>query len=558
MAEQQLVDYITKAKAAGQTDEQSRNLLYKNGWTEQEVNEAFTEIMPKVQVQPEGKPQIQANISPTGIDNLKVQPQAQPQPQEIIQQKPIVQQPKIQNQPAQPTVQNNVMIKRTGSHKLLRLLIVLLIVIALGAVGVFAIMKNPNILSGMFSPNPNTVIAKMLTNMSGVKIYQTTALIEMGIIKKSDKSTQGKLTANVNSEIDATDANNAKADGNLILNLTLSGSSISANISVTVINNATYLKINDIVLPSSYTNGVDIAKIKGIWMKIDQDSFNTLQSQSPTGLVDSSTTFETTKTTQSEFAKKVANLISTEKLLSIDKQFADETINGKNTYHYSVKISKAKMTDLFSKIVALETQDSQSIGNSALYINMANAFVKTIVDAVGDINIELWIGKIDYMLYQVKLNKIIDAGKFDPSADMQMEIRFTANNSNFNKAITIQAPENFQKIEDVLMPIMKIQEIVSDMRQIGIGASQALILNSNYLNVCRMGYVNAPKSAPYSQALIFVVKDLMSKGATNPICVASSDNYCVSTQLPDKSYMCVGVGGVLGTVQCVSPQTVCK
>ncbi len=558
MAEQQLVDYITKAKAAGQTDEQSRNLLYKNGWTEQEVNEAFTEIMPKVQVQPEGKPQIQANISPTGIDNLKVQPQAQPQPQEIIQQKPIVQQPKIQNQPAQPTVQNNVMIKRTGSHKLLRLLIVLLIVIALGAVGVFAIMKNPNILSGMFSPNPNTVIAKMLTNMSGVKIYQTTALIEMGIIKKSDKSTQGKLTANVNSEIDATDANNAKADGNLILNLTLSGSSISANISVTVINNATYLKINDIVLPSSYTNGVDIAKIKGIWMKIDQDSFNTLQSQSPTGLVDSSTTFETTKTTQSEFAKKVANLISTEKLLSIDKQFADETINGKNTYHYSVKISKAKMTDLFSKIVALETQDSQSIGNSALYINMANAFVKTIVDAVGDINIELWIGKIDYMLYQVKLNKIIDAGKFDPSADMQMEIRFTANNSNFNKAITIQAPENFQKIEDVLMPIMKIQEIVSDMRQIGIGASQALILNSNYLNVCRMGYVNAPKSAPYSQALIFVVKDLMSKGATNPICFASSDNYCVSTQLPDKSYMCVGVGGVLGTVQCVSPQTVCK
>ena len=162
------------------------------------------------------------------------------------------------------------------------------------------------------------------------------------------------------------------------------------------------------------------------------------------------------------------------------------------------------------------------------------------------------------MLYQVKLNKIIDAGKFDPSADMQMEIRFTANNSNFNKAITIQAPENFQKIEDVLMPIMKIQEIVSDMRQIGIGASQALILNSNYLNVCRMGYVNAPKSAPYSQALIFVVKDLMSKGATNPICFASSDNYCVSTQLPDKSYMCVGVGGVLGTVQCVSPQTVCK
>ena len=42
--EQQLVDYIKKARGADQSDTQSRSLLYKSGWTEAEVNDAFAAL----------------------------------------------------------------------------------------------------------------------------------------------------------------------------------------------------------------------------------------------------------------------------------------------------------------------------------------------------------------------------------------------------------------------------------------------------------------------------------------------------------------------------------
>ncbi|OGZ78501.1 MAG: hypothetical protein A2358_03070 [Candidatus Staskawiczbacteria bacterium RIFOXYB1_FULL_37_44] len=44
MAEPQLIEYIKKAKEAGQTDEQTRALLYKNGWTESETMNAFSAV----------------------------------------------------------------------------------------------------------------------------------------------------------------------------------------------------------------------------------------------------------------------------------------------------------------------------------------------------------------------------------------------------------------------------------------------------------------------------------------------------------------------------------
>ena len=65
-----MVDYIKKARDIGQSDEQTRALLYKSGWTEAEVKDAFTLLsQPQGQISPQIQPQIQttqeqnANIS---------------------------------------------------------------------------------------------------------------------------------------------------------------------------------------------------------------------------------------------------------------------------------------------------------------------------------------------------------------------------------------------------------------------------------------------------------------------------------------------------------------
>ena len=81
MAEQQLVDYIKKAKEAGQSDDQTKSLLLKNGWTDAEVSDAFSAINP-VQQTPPAQPQIQpqAQPQPAQVQPAQVQPQVVAQP----------------------------------------------------------------------------------------------------------------------------------------------------------------------------------------------------------------------------------------------------------------------------------------------------------------------------------------------------------------------------------------------------------------------------------------------------------------------------------------------
>lgn len=59
MAEQQLVDYIKKARQAGQNDVQTRTLLLQNGWSDAEINDAIASLngaQPQVQEKMEQKP----------------------------------------------------------------------------------------------------------------------------------------------------------------------------------------------------------------------------------------------------------------------------------------------------------------------------------------------------------------------------------------------------------------------------------------------------------------------------------------------------------------------
>jgi len=81
MVEPQLVDYIKKASMAGQSNEQTRALLYKNGWTESEVSEAFASISQPSPTQEQPKPQMQPQAQPQTQAKPQVQPQTQQQPQ---------------------------------------------------------------------------------------------------------------------------------------------------------------------------------------------------------------------------------------------------------------------------------------------------------------------------------------------------------------------------------------------------------------------------------------------------------------------------------------------
>ena len=122
----ELIDYIKKAKEAGQTDDQTRQILAKNGWSVTEIGEAFAVTAPV------NKPQqpVQTQTQPQVAVQPKIQPQAQPQPQ------------------YQPKPMQSSMPKIRKSHLALKLCIILIILVILGGAEYFIVwqsdlLKNP-------------------------------------------------------------------------------------------------------------------------------------------------------------------------------------------------------------------------------------------------------------------------------------------------------------------------------------------------------------------------------------------------------------------------------
>lgn len=551
MADQQLVDYIKKARQAGQTDDQTRALLYKNDWTESEVSEAFTALNPQPEVNsPKPQPQPQVVSQP-------VQTQPKPQPQ-------VVNQPQPQIQPQKP--QTGMPFVRK-SHTLLKLLIVLIILAVLGGAAYFVAGQYLNIplIWNPFRPNPETVIDKMLTNMKNVKSSHMSTQIEIKTI--DDKR---GLSISVNGGQDMSDVNNPKANFTITLNTTMMGStdSLSVPASIDFIANGKifYIKLSDSVLWTGVLPGSE--QIKGKWFKIDQDSIKSLSQTSGGQAPLSAQTIlpNTSQVDNLELNKKIQDAISSEKLLSVDKQFSDEVVSGQNAYHYSLKISKEKLENVLNKIMILLIQEQVKIQNNGgaastnpLSQNIAQAFIKTFVDVVGDINMEMWIGKNDFLLYKSKIDKTVDLSKLY-SGLSQIEIKFDTVNSDFNKPISVQDPAGAQKIEDVLLPVLRIQKIRSDMAQIAFVAS-TLAPNKDgssgsYYTLCSHGWLNGDLNI-HGKTLVELNNDIANQGAKNPTCFANVQNYCVSTKLPDGSYLCVGKNGI-GTTRCLSTSTICK
>lgn len=185
MAEQQLIDYIKKAKEAGQADDQTRNLLYKNGWTEAEVNDAFAAIaQPQQQARPQAQaqPRLQPQIQP------QQQPQIQQQPQYQPKQQPMQPQPQVQMQPQQQIQQSSQanMPMARKSRLVLKLLLVLIVFVFLCGAG-YLVATQTDLLKNIFN---NTVPTQTKSNENASKAATAANFAEPVFAKYSLESTK--------------------------------------------------------------------------------------------------------------------------------------------------------------------------------------------------------------------------------------------------------------------------------------------------------------------------------------------------------------------------------
>jgi len=169
---------------------------------------------------------------------------------------------------------------------------------------------------------------------------------------------------------------------------------------------------------------------------------------------------------------------------------ANDSLNNLNTSETSwfntLQIGLTNCSDL------TEAGATYVLLNNIITLEMqSQAFVNTFVQTIGDINVEMWIGKKDYLLYQAKIDKTIDLSKAVPGVNTVLGVKITLNNSDFNKPIIIQEPVfeegSVQKLEDVMSPRIKMQKVNLDLGQIREIALFLFNTNNNYSSLCTKG-----------------------------------------------------------------------
>lgn len=541
MLEQQLVDYLKKARASGQTDEQSRALLYKNGWSASEIDEALAMID---KPQPTAKPQ-----QPQPVQQPKPQPQVQPQqnrPKPVVVSQPVavqIQQP-VQSQPQ--FTQANATSGRVRGHfvsRFLATLIVLLLVVAIAyfAVGTYLNLPYSDFFYNFISPNPNTVVNKMITNMQLVKSYKANVSGEVTASILDEESM--RLEIDVVSENDAFASVSPKMSSALsfkVFHPEFNSPVASVKLDVVGIGTDAYLMVSEYAVPVGTQPNfatLDVSTLVGKWLKADQYALAELvQKSAPDTAV-----FGSLQSATSDVNKKITDILASGGLISSIKKLGSESISGQSTYHYLVTITVESMQDLLAEYLNSVATDAGMLTSTA----------NNVMEAVGDINLELWIGKKDYLLYKYKLDKSIDVGAIIPLLSGEVGVKLNGVNSDFNKPTTIQAPQNWQKIEDVV-PGLESVKVREDLKQIGVITASL----TDFTQLCNRNLLNGYLPT-YGVQLIQLNNDIVAQGGTKPACFSSASDFCVSTQFPDGSYACVDKFDV-GTKKCLSSATICS
>lgn len=530
MAEQQLVDYIKKAKEAGQADEKTRDLLYKNGWLQAEVDEAFSSLQPQVQPAMQSPEQIQPQVQ----EPMQIKSQVQTQPEIKIQTQPVQQpinQPIISKPIENIVSQSTIRKPQKKGLKVAFVSFILLFALAiLGGVGYFVVTNY------FIEENPESVVAEMLENMQKIDAVRSISKLELSVKNTETNLLQSKFAIDSSAQTDTIDEKNPKIALNLSVNATdnTSGNPVQSSASLNLIgnNNSVYLNLSNLTVPSETLNQFGLNKLNeniGKWFKINENSIKVI-SQDSGGIMNfnvNDLSFKNLNTTQ--------DLRELSKFFIFDKKLEPEVVSGQKMHHYLFVIDKNKLKSLFA-----------ILGESA----------DPFLDKIGVINVEIWIGSKDKLLHQYKVNKSLNLSQI---AGLPTSIDFVmqGTNSEFNKTLTIQLPENSQLLEEVVVPYIKEQKIINDLKQISFYANSLMQNSENYYYFCNKGLLNGYLK-DFGDELVNLHKNLEINTGNKPVCYSGYQNYCVSVMMPDGSYLCTGKNNIIGQINCIDAASECK
>jgi hypothetical protein len=397
-------------------------------------------------------------------------------------------------------------------------IIIALIVVGILGAGAALFTKVWDPMWNPFRPAPEKVIANMALKMASVKTLHS----DISANLNWKDGAEYDIKTSVSADADSTDIQNSKTGGRFSANLTMAGDQSLLAFELKQIGQSIYVELTTVPSAStvsqlsSIPGGNYLNLPKDQWIKIDSGGLE--------------------KTSASP--EKLEELLINENLYQIKTELPDERMGNVMTYHYEVSL------------------DSQAFRNAIIVPDQLKDMVQPAIDnffaGTGDLTGELWIGKKDNFLYGFKMQKSFDLSQTTAALSVQGSVSLNADFSQFNESMMIEAPVQFQTLEEANLAIQKMQlqqkdeKIMSDMAGLTTIAESIREKYNSYEFLCvdRTSLLNKTEGT-YGQEISDFENDIRQLQSGILYCFDSAASYCIVSDMAssDRGRWCVDSAG---------------
>ena len=403
--------------------------------------------------------------------------------------------------------------------------------------------------------DPEGIIEMMLKKMDDLKTYHS----EMSLgLKGSDNSGNFvQHTVNIIGDSDTTDSKSPKKAVDFNLNLQIKTKLENANFNlnfvladrVKKIGNDFYLKIDKAVVPSQMDCNKEgeqllewfgLLMLKNRWFKVDK---NQLEWAANKVVGKKIKEIELSEEKEEEIEKQIKDLLKEKENYEI-KEMPVEKINKKEAYHYILSLNNKGIE---KAILLFDVIKGNNLESAALANCVEQEEFNEVVDKIfkegNKLNIEIWVGKEDYLLYRVKFEKKMLAGSISDEGadDGKIAINFDLRMSKFNKPVKIEVPENLSDLRSIVYGIENERKqresrtrdyiIKSDLSELRMTAELYSMNHNNfYSGFCNSADAGRLKSEINKNGKIVVCNDSKYEwAACSPLYNTEEKNFCVDS-----------------------------
>ncbi|MCH7552145.1 hypothetical protein IIB49_02030 [Patescibacteria group bacterium] len=379
-----------------------------------------------------------------------------------------------------------------------------------------------------FRPSPEKILLQAFENSTTIESAKTDIRIDIDFEQEGRKLFEATITVSgSNQTVDGAQRGMGSIEGKLHQE----GTDITFEAAYRVVDDKIY--INVITFPVFYIQaftGIDdlaLEKLRNQWIEFETKNLfpdkTNLERE------------EKLEKTIQNLQKNAKELLEEEELLTDLTYLSDETLEGTRTYHLSFTVKNEGILKLVTKAILREASSEVSPYNfQLLEATFAETFGK-----IEDIPVEIWVGKNDFLLYRIRVEKDFDIGKtVETPLSLQRVISFVfqIDMAYSNKPLNIQAPENTKTLQEISSSSFiearsnaKDARIIADMSQY---RALAEILYS------RDGsYVQVNKEKDFKN----IEEDIVVQGGANLSVekTASNSSFCAKVQLNSKEWYCI-------------------